>query len=216
MIDLNTTVANVAVVIIAAKEAYTYISNRVSQYRREHGSNLQPAFRNLGHIYESLHALYLKLKPEDGKEEENGFFSLRMYIAHNGGSPLSETMNWKCSSFSTYPSKHKKLDDWQNHPMDYEYISKVLEPTVIHGYKHTRAFDLDHNGPLGAMFQNRGIDQMVTFLIKAMDTEIIFAAVMFTSSKLTPAQIHELQETRSAIEAHIGRGSSPFFQSGAH
>jgi hypothetical protein len=132
VINLETTIANVAVVLIAAEKIGSIIITRIKRYRHKHGANLQVAFRDLGEVYEALHALYLKLKPVDD-DKDNGFYSLRLYIAHNGGSPLSETMNWKCSAFSTYPSSHKKLDDWQNHPMDHEYISKVLEPTVFHG-----------------------------------------------------------------------------------
>lgn len=208
------TVAAVGIVLMIIERIVRAIFDSVVQYRRRHGANLKFAFESTGGVIQSLYELYTELKKDESKTGGNGFHSIRMLSAHNSGSDLNKTMLWKSTVLATWPSSYKLMDEWQEQPLDHEYLQKVLRPVVEGGHKYTRTHDLQPNGPLGANYARQGIVHAFTFLIKKTDAEIVYAAVTFTSQDITADQIATIHQARIDIDKCINSGYASIIHAG--
>jgi hypothetical protein len=180
--DFETKLTSAGVLLLilerCAKTAYGIIVER----RRASGASLHRAFETTTGVIQELHQLYFKLK------EMQNFHSLRLLSAHNSGEDLAKTMLWKSSILTTMPTAHEEAEQWQEQPLDHEYLHCILRPLVEQGCKSTRTVELSPNGALGAIYRKQGIAQSFGFLIKKTDCEIVYAVVAFRSDTLLDAE----------------------------
>lgn len=170
-VEANLTAAGVLLLIAerTAKTVYGFVIER----RRANGASLRRAFETTGSVIQELHQLYMNLK------ECKTFHSIRLLSAHNSGEDLAKTMLWKSSILTTMPTAHQEAEQWQEQPLDHEYLTGVLRPLVEQGMKCTRTIELSPSGALGAIYRKQGIAQSMGFLIKKTDSEIVYAVVAF-------------------------------------
>jgi hypothetical protein len=190
------------VILLVIDRITRTVLDRIVQYRRSSGANLRYAFERTGGVIEELSKLHQVLS----SNADGGFHSLRLLSAHNSGNDLNKTLNWKSTVLTVFPVASGPGDSWHAHPLDMEYLQKVLRPVVEHGHKYTRIHDLEAHGPLGSMYAKRGITFTVKFLVEKTDAEIIYAAVAFNSVDLTPSQSNEIWQAIAAIEKRINAG----------
>lgn len=191
--ELEETVTVVTVVLLAAERCIDKAGKVIAERRRQRGESLSKAFGMTGGVLNELHNCYEALA------KTPGFHSLRFLSAHNSGSDMSTTMLWKSTVLATYPSQHELIDQWQEQPLDHEYLQCVLRPIVVEsGVRLIRSSELSASGPLGAIYARQGITQSYVFLIHKTDYEIVYASAAFTSvGDLTAEQLDTLRVCRS-------------------
>lgn len=165
----------------------------VAARRRAKGTGLERAYRQTALVMDSLYQLYREI----GQTE--GFHSIRMLNVHNSGSDLSSTMLWKGTVLATYPHDADGRYRWDEHPLDSEYLSRVLRPVSQDGRRCVRRSELIPDGPLGTQYARLGIEQSLLFLISKNDSEIVFGSVSFSVSEMTPEQREAIHVCESQI-----------------
>lgn len=171
--DLETKLTSAGVLLLIAERCIKTVYGIVVERRRASGASLKRAFETTTAVIQELHQLYFCLR------EHDNFHSLRLLSAHNSGEDLAKTMLWKSSILTTMPTAHEEAEQWQEQPLDHEYLNVVLRPLVEQGIKATRTIELSPNGALGAIYRKQGIAQSYGFLIKKTDSEIVYAVVAF-------------------------------------
>jgi hypothetical protein len=186
--DLETKLTSAGVLLLIAERCVKTAYGIVVERRRASGASLKRAFETTTGVIQELHQLYFQLR-----NAEN-FHSLRLLSAHNSGEDLAKTMLWKSSILTTMPTAHEEAEQWQEQPLDHEYLNVVLRPLVEQGSKATRTIELSPNGALGAIYRKQGIAQSFGFLIKKTDVEIVYAVIAFrVDQPLSPDQIDAIR-----------------------
>lgn len=186
----------VLLAIVAGERIYDAFQQRRKRRRHGNGVGLARAFHQAGGAMDALYQLYREIG------ETEGFHSIRMIGAHNGGSDLSTTMLWKGTTLATYPQSDPDRFAWVEQPLDAEYIETVLRPVTEGRWRVIRRDELNPSGPLGTSFMRLGIEQSITFRINRSNTEIVYAAVSFTTTgSITPEQNDAIR----ACEAKVRR-----------
>lgn len=181
--DLEGTLTALGVILLIAERVFNSAKRLYDARRRANGSDLERAFRNTGCVIDSFYTAYTELR------ETQGFHSLRLLSAHNSGSELSETMLWKGTVLATFPHEMARDVEWNEQPLDPEYLTKVLRPVVMEGKRILRIADLENDGAIGSLYQKLGVCQSLAFLVSKSNTEIIYGSIAFsTSEDLTPKQ----------------------------
>lgn len=175
--DFETKLTSAGILLLIAERAVKTAYGIILERRRASGASLKRAFETTTGVIQELHLLYSFLK-----ESEN-FHSLRLLSAHNSGEDLAKTMPWKSSILTTMPTAHEEAEQWQEQPLDHEYLHVVLRPLVEQGSKATRTIELSPYGALGAIYRKQGIAQSFGFLIKKTDVEIVYAVVAFKADQ---------------------------------
>jgi hypothetical protein len=190
--DIEKTITVFTVILLAVERVFDKSRSLLAERRRLHGGNLGKAFSITGGVLNELYALYESIR------ETEGFHSLRFLSAHNSGADMSTTMLWKSTVLATYPSNTDINDQWQDLPLDHEYLQCVLRPVVEGGAKSVYTQDLAATGPLGAVYNRQGIAQSYVFLINKTDNEIVYASVAFqTAGPLTSDQLNAIRICRA-------------------
>lgn len=182
--DVESTVAAAGVVMLLAERIIKSTAEAITTRRRQSGASLHRAFEVTGGVIQDLHELYLELKRDDN------FHSVRLLSAHDSGDDLVKTMLWKSSILTTMPQCNDEVMQWQEQPLDHEYLTNILRPIVENGTKTTRATDLSPTGALGAIYLRLGITQSISFLVRKTDSEIVYAVIAFSGEhSVTPRQL---------------------------
>jgi hypothetical protein len=181
--DTERTLTAIGIVLLITERVATVAKSAWEARRRANGSDLSRAFRNTGCVIDSFYNLYSELKPSEN------FHSLRLLSAHNTGAELTETMLWKGTVLATFPHDMAKKSEWNEQPLDPEYMSKILRPVVMEGKRLIRSTDLDDDGAIGALYAKLGVQQSLAFLVQKSNTEIVYGSVAFSDQMdLTAAQ----------------------------
>lgn len=172
--DIESTVTTAGVILLLAEKLVKSTAEYVMAKRRQQGASLHRAFEVTGGVIQDLYKLYADIRKDDN------FHSIRLLSAHNSGDDLVKTMLWKSSILTTMPTANDEIMQWQEQPLDHEYLNNVLRPLVENGTKMTRAAELNPTGALGAIYLRLGISQSFGFLVRKTDSEIVYVVVAFT------------------------------------
>jgi len=198
--DMEQTLTTGSLAVLAVERIVRVVAEKWGQYRRDSGATVRHGLESYCGVMKDLYDLYRKL------EREGGFHSIRLLVAHNSGHDLDQTMLWKSTVMSRWPSDGSPMGQWKEQPLDHEYLRMVLKPVVDNGQKHLRIGDLNPTGPLAAMFQTHGVRQPLTFIIRKKPSEIVYATVAFTADDMTPRHIEDIRQARIAIDRWLGVG----------
>jgi hypothetical protein len=186
--DIETNLTAAGVLILIGERCCKTLAELIAARRRATGASLHHAFDTASGVIQELHQLYFVLR------ENEAFHSIRLLSAHNSGEDLAKTMLWKSSILTTMPTAHEEAEQWQEQPLDHEYLTMVLRPLVEQGCKNTRTNELNPQSALGAIYRKQGIAQSYGFLIKKTDCEIVYAVVAFRNdSSLDPSQVDAIR-----------------------
>jgi hypothetical protein len=197
--DFETKLTSAGVLLLIAERCIKTAYGIIVERRRASGASLKRAFETTTAVIQELHQLYFQLR------ESDNFHSLRLLSAHNSGEDLAKTMLWKSSILTTMPTAHEEAEQWQEQPLDHEYLNVVLRPLVEQGIKATRTIELSPNGALGAIYRKQGIAQSYGFLIKKTDSEIVYAVVAFRMDVLIdPSHIDAMRICQNESRKRFG------------